>query len=142
MKTSTKTIRFDELPKNYDGLVRELMPRPIHDAAELSNALEIVDAMAGHKLTKGQSDYLDLISELIEKYESEHYPCDTSGLTGLDVLRYLVELHDMGVSELGVILGDKSLGSRILSGKRSMSKAHIEKLSRHFRVNPGVFFKS
>lgn len=141
MKTRT-SMRFDELPKDYDGLVRLLMPRPIHDDVELSNALEFVDVMASHKLTKGQDDYLDLISELIEKYESEHYPCDTSKLTGLDVLRHLVEIHQMSVSELGRILGDKSLGSRILSGKRAMSKAHIEKLSKHFKVAPGVFFKS
>ena len=61
MKTSTGTIRFDDLPTSYEDLVRLHMPRPIHDEDELENATELIDLMAGHDLSADQEDYLDLL---------------------------------------------------------------------------------
>jgi len=40
---------------------------------------------------------------------------------------------------LGRLLGNRSLGSLILNGRRQLSKAHIEKLSEHFGLSPAVF---
>ena len=44
MKTKTKS-RFADLPKDYAGLCRGLLPRPIHDTAEYANVAEVADAM-------------------------------------------------------------------------------------------------
>jgi len=46
--------KFSELPKNYAALCAILMPRTIHDEIELENVAEIIDLMAGHRLTKDQ----------------------------------------------------------------------------------------
>jgi HTH-type transcriptional regulator/antitoxin HigA len=37
-------------------------------------------------------------------------------------------------------LGTESIVSEILSGKRPLTKRHIEKLSERFSVSPAVFF--
>ena len=72
MKATPTKIEFARLPKDYAGLCRLLIPRPIHDRMELENVVEITDAMAGHKLTPDQDDYFDLLCRLIEDYEKAH----------------------------------------------------------------------
>jgi hypothetical protein len=32
-----------------------------------------------------------------------------------------------------------SLGTRVLSGERELSKTHVRKLAEHFKLNPGYF---
>ncbi len=44
----------------------------------------------------------------------------------------------MNVSDLGRLLGDRSLGPKILNGDRALSKAHIKLLAKHFNVSPAV----
>ena len=44
----------------------------------------------------------------------------------------------MSASDLGRLLGDRSLGPRILNGDRALSKAHIKILANHFNVSPAV----
>lgn len=53
-------------------------------------------------------------------------------------LRFLLESHGMSASDLGRLLGDRALGTRILNGKRELSKAHIKTLAAHFQVSPAV----
>src|SRR6266446_1836333 len=44
MKTRTK-LRFQDLPKDYAALCRLFLPRPIHDAVDYANVVEVTDAM-------------------------------------------------------------------------------------------------
>ena len=59
-------------------------------------------------------------------------------LRWLAVLRYLMDDRRMNASDLGRLLGDRSLGPKILNGDRDLSKAHIRTLARHFHVSPAV----
>ena len=81
---------FLKPPKDYAGLCRLLMPRPIRDRADYENVVEITDAMAGHKLTPDQEDYFDLLCRLIEDYEKAHEQLSASKVTALDALRHLL----------------------------------------------------
>jgi antitoxin component HigA of HigAB toxin-antitoxin module len=62
-----------------------------------------------------------------------------TGLDSIAVLRYLMQDRGMSASDLRRLLGDRSLGPKILSGDRAPSKAHIKILARHFNVGPAVF---
>ena len=64
---------------------------------------------------------------------------DDSQLTPLDALKALLAEHGMSASDLGRLLGNRTLGTPILSGRRALSKAHIKKLAEHFKVEPGLF---
>ena len=44
----------------------------------------------------------------------------------------------MTESHLGRLLGDRSLGRRILTGQRDLSKLHIRRFAGHFNLNPGA----
>ena len=140
MKTTHTKIEFAQLPKDYAGLCRMLTPRPIHDKVELENVTEITDAMAGHKLTPDQDDYLDLLCRLIEDYEKDHAQLDTSKVTALDALRHLLDAHDMSAADLARLLDvHRTLGAMILRGERRLTLHHVQTLAQHFGVSADLF---
>ena len=137
-KTATKSD-FREVPRTYAGLVAMLPPRPIHDDVDLANATEMIDRLAGFKLNADQEDYLEAISTFVEAYEGERFPIDDSRITPLDALKALLAEHGMTASDLGRLLGNRTLGAAILAGRRNLSKTHIKMLAEHFKVEPGLF---
>ncbi len=138
MKRTKTKIAFADMPKTYRELMLMHLPRPLHDPVDHENALEVVMAMAGHKLTKDQDDYVEIMSELIEKYEREHVAPPPRS-TPLERLKFLVEQAGMSASDLGRLLGSRGLGSVLLTGRRELSKSHIRTLSQHFHVGAGYF---
>jgi HTH-type transcriptional regulator/antitoxin HigA len=130
---------FRRVPKTYAGLVALLPPRPIHDDVDLSNTTEMIDRLAGFDLSADQEDYLEAISTFVEAYEAERFPIDDSMITPLDALKTLLAEHKMTASDLGRLLGNRTLGAAILTGRRGLSKMHIRILAGHFKVEPGLF---
>ncbi len=57
----------------------------------------------------------------------------------LTTLKYLMDQNGMRATDLGRLLGNRGLASLILHGRRQLSKAHIRKLSEHFKVSPALF---
>ena len=140
MKTATRSTDFRQMPGDYAGLVRLFPPRPIHDRVDLANATEIVDALAGHDLTPDQEDYLDVLSDLVAKYEEGRASLRRARSTPLERLQYLMEQAGMTPSDLGRLLGSRGLGSLVIRGRRQLSKTHIRILAEYFRLDPGYFF--
>jgi HTH-type transcriptional regulator/antitoxin HigA len=136
-KTRHKVL-FEDMPSGYSALVAMYPPRPIHDAIDYQNTMEIVMAMAGHKLTRDQDDYLEILSEMILQYDRDHQPAHDRG-TALQRLQFLITEAGLSASDLGRLLGNRGLGSLLLNGKRELSKAHIRKLSQHFNVRADYF---
>ena len=135
---STKTLTHDDIPATYEALVSLWMPRPLHDEVDYRNAIGVLDAMAGFEMNRDQEDYFEAISMFVEKYEAEHHAIDPGPLTPVELLRAMMAERDMNESDLGRLLGDRSLGHRILSGERELSKAHIRILADHFALDPAV----
>ena len=132
----------EPLPLEYDGLVKMHVPRSISDDVGLRSTAEVVDRLAVlTNPTKDQSDYLSLLATIIEEYENEHHQIDLAGLTPLDVVKHLVAENGMKAADLGRLLGNLSLGSAILRGERSLSKANITALCKHFKVSADLFLR-
>jgi HTH-type transcriptional regulator/antitoxin HigA len=136
--TATKS-NFRRLPRTYAALVAMLPPRPIHDDVDLANTSEMIDRLAGFDLNEDQEDYLEALSTFVEAYEAERFPIDDSRIIPLEALKTLLAEHDMTASDLGRLLGSRTLGAAILNGRRNLSKAHIKKLAERFKVAPGLF---
>jgi HTH-type transcriptional regulator / antitoxin HigA len=134
----TKTLTHDDIPETYADLVDLFMPRPLHDEIDYRNALGVLDAMAGFPMNADQEDYFEAIATFVEKYEADRHALDDAKMTPVDLLRSLLEEHGMSESDLGRLLGDRSLGHRILAGQRELSKSHIRTLAEHFRLNPAA----
>src|SRR5258707_352079 len=102
----------------YFELVREYPLRPIRTKCKSRLAMRREDRRAVRaegSLERGEQDYLDTLSLLIEEYDRAHRPAGLKKLNGLDVLRHLMEENEMSVSALGKVFGSKGVASEILS---------------------------
>jgi HTH-type transcriptional regulator/antitoxin HigA len=139
MKTQN-ALDFPKLPKDYPGLCRLHMPRPIHDRVEYLNVAEVTDAMAlwQDEFTPDQKDYFDLLCGLIEDYDRERVRWPKVSVKAR--LQHLLEEAGLSAADLSRLLGgSRNLGSMILRGDRNLTVAHIRKLADHFRVSPELF---
>jgi HTH-type transcriptional regulator / antitoxin HigA len=130
------------LPKSYLELMGEFPLRPIRNGTEYDRAARIVHRLALRegKLDAGEEAYLEVLEEVVERYDREHYAVNTDDVSPTRALRMLVEQAGMSVTELGELLGSKGAASELLSGKRKEpSKSQIAKLCARFRVDAGVF---
>jgi HTH-type transcriptional regulator/antitoxin HigA len=133
-------LKFEDMPERYAELVAMYVPRRLHDDVDEENVEEIVNALAGHKLSADQEDYLDLLSDLLLKYQSERHPRGRGRRTPVQRLRYLMEESGTTPARLAKILGcSQPLVSLVLGGKRELSKANVKKLAGHFRLDAGYF---
>lgn len=100
---------------------------------KLNELLDIVGDDEAHPLY----DVLDTLGILIHAYEEVHYPA--SPVTGKDVLKFLMEEHQLRPSNLPEI-GDEAMVSDLLAGKRELNVEHIRTLSKRFEISPATFF--
>lgn len=88
---------------------------------------------------------IEILTHAIETYENEDEDLMSFEKWAMDqpadraMLRLLMDQHGLGTADLQKI-GSKSMVSRVLSGKRSLSKKHIQALAERFCINPGLFF--
>ena len=92
----------------------------------------------GHARSAGDTEYLLSLCVFVDKYEDEHHTMPP--VSGLDMLRYLLETHGITQSTLASAT-DLSIStiSEILAGKRTLGVEHVTSLARYFGVKPSVF---
>lgn len=132
--------RNGRIPTSFLGLQKSFfMLRPIHKKSDYQNALTIAAELASRDdLTSEQADYLEILTKIIADYEEEHIKM--SKHSPQEILKFLVQENQMSGSDLGRILGNRTLGPALLRGQRSLSKTHIKKLAEYFSVSPVLFF--
>jgi len=86
-----------------------------------------------------ESDKLELISILIEKYEKETYPIDPPH--PIEAILFRLDQLNLKRSELSKILGTRSRASEILNGKRKLSLSMIRKLNRELEIPAEVLIQ-
>ena len=138
MKTASAMI-FEKMPRSYRGLVMMFMPRSIHDEIDYENTVEIIDALVGHDLSAEQELFLDTLSTLVEAYENEHHAIKTRGVSPLARLQFLMDEHGMVAADLGKLLGERTLGSKILRGERKIALKYAKALAEKFGVDVSLF---
>ncbi len=138
-KRSKRVVKADKA-KKYIELVHAFPLRPLRSDAELDCAIAMVDSLVMRDdLDAGEQDYLDVLSDLIHKYEAEHDPI--APVPDADMVRFLLESNDMTQAELAKRSETaESTISKVLAGKRKLSRRHIAAVSRVFRVGPSIFF--
>ena len=138
---NTIEVTYKKLPTRINSLIEIVRPIAIQNESQMETMIEMVDSlMALRKPTKEQATYLETLVQLIEAYEAKHHAIETDDLTGVEMVRYLLEENDMNASDLSRLLEmHVSMGSKILNGDRSLTVEHIAKLSFRFKVKPDVF---
>jgi len=132
------------MPVKYVQLSRENRLSPIATASEHKKALKSIGLLAGTDMGTRQRAWFESLCVLVEDYERKNHTIDTSGVTPLEALEFLLEENGMSGSDLGRLLGgegSRSLGSKILRGERELSKSHIKTLAERFKVSPALFLE-
>lgn len=130
-----------KIDPRYLELIQEFPLRPIRSKGVLGQAMKIAGHLATYDegtLSPGAQDYLDALVVLIDDYQRRN-PMSMPEVTPTEMLKHLMEEHDMNVSDLGRVIGSQSNASLILSGKRAISRRVMHRLSEHFGVSPAVF---
>jgi HTH-type transcriptional regulator/antitoxin HigA len=98
--------------------------------------MEEVMIEIGRKKKHPLCGLMDILEMRLREYDDAQQPMD--GVTGLDMLRFLMEQHGLRQQDLSE-LGSQGVVSEILSGKRELNLRHIGALARRFKVPPEVF---
>ncbi|MEO5935780.1 MAG: helix-turn-helix domain-containing protein, partial [Terriglobales bacterium] len=89
-------------------------------------------------LTPAEEQLVELLTLLIEEYEGRRFPVGDT--RPAEVLAELIAAHGLRQKDLADVFGAESTVSAVINGKRSLTRDHIEKLSKRFHVSPAVFF--
>jgi hypothetical protein len=95
MPTATGPDSRDKGAALYMSLVARFPLRPIRSDCDLDRAAKIANALAiRDDLTLGETDYLDVLTDMIEKNEATHYPVHyDSGMGRLRFLFFVGRFH-------------------------------------------------
>ena len=123
----------------YLALIRRFPLRPIRTEEELDAAFAIIDELTDRdELSAAEADYLDVLGNEVERYEDQHVAMPR--VSDAEMLRALMD--EKGVSQADVVRGagiSKTVLSLVLSGRRDLTREHIETLSMYFGISPAVF---
>ena len=106
----------------YLELVRQFPLCPIRTKRDYAAAIKAMEQLAVRgedALNKDELDYLDVLTDLVEAYDNEHFPEPDEG-TPLDRLTSLLEESAMSTADLGRLLGNSGLASQIVLGRRNL----------------------
>lgn len=113
--------------------------RPLRSDDDLARAVSIVDSLIDRDvLDARESDYLDVLGDIVERYETGHHPMPP--VSDAEMLRHLIEARGTTqaavAAETGIAV---STISGLLAGKRGLNRRHIEAFARYFHASPAVF---
>ncbi len=122
----------------YLALVIQFPLVPIRDDGHLAKASAVLDQLLQQDLDGGQRDYLEVLTDLVEKYEEEHVRIPDA--SELDVLRELMRSHGLSQHALRARTGiAQSTISAVLNGERSITKQQVITLAGYFGVATSAF---
>lgn len=124
---------------NPTDMIRKGAPHLIHSDEELAIYTEaLFDLTAQSDLTPEGEEAIELLTLLVDRYESQRYPVPDA--EPVEVLRFLLDQNGLSQRDIAIELGSESTVSLVLSGKRQLNRDHIARLSARFHVAPSVFF--
>ena len=126
----------------YEELLLNFLPRPVKSEADYEAVQQEIDQLIDKdELSVDEQDYLDLLGTLIMEYEERTEEKADYELHGVELVKGLLELHDLKQQDLVPIFKTKSIVSAVLNGKRQLTAEHINKLAAYFHLPHELFFE-
>ncbi|MGH9567514.1 MAG: helix-turn-helix domain-containing protein [Candidatus Angelobacter sp.] len=130
---------MNALAVDYGALLSKFKPEVIRSEQKNALYVGVLEKLTSlEHVAAAQRKLIELLTVLIEDYESKYYPVPNAG--PLDIIRHLMEQHQLRQKDLVDVFGTESIVSDVLNGKRDLTKDHIIRLSSRFSVSPAVFF--
>lgn len=132
------------MAKNYTELISQHPIKKIKTEAENEHYLELYGQLSDLYIKNPDyeylGEYLETLAIIIEEFEEKAYPIQKA--SGVEVLQFLMEQHNLKQKDLVDIFKTVSILSEILNGKRTLTLEHIRKLSERFNVTADSFIRS
>ncbi len=128
--------------KKYHDCIKRFPLKPIRSEAENELAAQVCDELLDNfdSLSSGERDYLEVLSSLVERFESQWQEEKT--VQPRQLLAFLMKQNDLTQTDLVPEFGSSSRASEFLSGKRDLSLSQIVNLSSRFKLSPTAFIPS
>lgn len=122
----------------YRQLLTKYTPRPIRSRTAYEQALEQLESLMTPRPNAAQSMLIEMLSTLIEKYESREYP--TPEVAPAQMLAKLLQTKGVTAAEVAKTTGIPAATlSNVLAERRGISKQNAYKLGEFFGLSPIVF---
>jgi len=123
----------------YGELLSATQPEVVRNEEQNQLYIQNLEELTGREtVSPAEEKLIALLTLLVEEYEDRHHPVPQAG--PLDIIRHLMEAHNLRQKDLVDVFGTESIVSDVLNGKRDLAKEHIRRLSARFHVSPSVFF--
>jgi len=116
--------------------------RTLRNDGEHLEGIRVLTRLLGRpdgRLSAGERDYADVLGRLVDEYGNRKHPLARRRHSPLEILQFLMRENGMTTADLGKVLGNKTAASLVLNGKRELSKSHMRKLAKRFKVEAGLF---
>src|ERR1035438_8694905 len=113
-------------------------PRVIHNAEELAAyTAALFRLTALEKPSASETEAIELLTLLVERYEQKHYPIPTAN--PVSVVRFLMAQQGLKQRDLVPQFGSESAVSMFLAGQRKLTLEQVRQLRARFRLPADVF---
>ncbi len=134
------TLQNKELPTHYFDLVQVVPLRPVKSVAAHARAVRMLSGLGQlERMNLDQSEYFEVLADLVAQFERHRWPIDTSAVSVPEILKSFLADHGMTASDLGRLLGDRTLGHKVLTGKRKLTTTQIRTLANRFSISTDLF---
>ncbi|XKM13055.1 helix-turn-helix domain-containing protein [Orbaceae bacterium ac157xtp] len=108
--------------------------KPIKTEQDYQEALTLIEPLFDKELELGspESDLLEVMALLIEKYENEHHPITPP--TPVEAIKFRMEQEGLTVKDLSQAIGQPNRVYEVLNGKRKLTLPMIKKLNHMFNI--------
>ncbi len=100
--------------------------RPIKTEDDYNAAIADVEGLWGAEADTPDGDRLDVLMDLVEAYETKHYPIDPPN--PIEAILFRMEQMNLSRKDLEPLIGGRGRVSEILSGTRPLSITMIRNL--------------
>ncbi len=100
--------------------------KPIRNDEDYEAALHRIESLMDAKLNTPEGDELDILSTLVDDYESKLYPINAPD--PIEYIKNVLEFRGEKQSDLSNILKSKSRASEIIKRRRSITLTQIRKI--------------
>jgi HTH-type transcriptional regulator / antitoxin HigA len=108
------------------------------DYARMQKFMEKLLAAVGEDENHALADLLDVVGLLIAEYDDERTQ-DLPLAAPHEVLKFLMDQHDLKQADLRKEVGTQGVVSEILAGTRSINVRQAKALAKRFGISPAAF---
>jgi len=106
--------------------------KPIKSDSDYERALSRIDELMDAERDSPEGDELDVLTTLVEAYESRHFPIEPAD--PVDAILFRMEQHGLDRKDLEPYIGSRQRVSEVLNRKRGLSLEMIRRLHEGLQI--------